>query len=49
MTTALSCATLAILISFSAGLLLARLSMTALLGCMPREHAAPVPAGERSE
>jgi hypothetical protein len=49
MTTALTCATLAILISFSAGWLLARLSMAALLVCMPHGGAARAPLGERSE
>jgi hypothetical protein len=49
MTTALTCATLAILISFSAGWLLARLSMAALLVCMPRDGAARPRLAERSE
>ncbi|MDE3136140.1 MAG: hypothetical protein KGL59_06180 [Acidobacteriota bacterium] len=49
MTIALICATLAILISFSAGWLLARLSMAALLVCMPQNGTAHAHLAERSE
>jgi hypothetical protein len=49
MTVALICATLGILISFSAGWLLARLSMTALLVCMPQVGAARPHLAQRSE
>jgi hypothetical protein len=49
MTIALICATLAILISFSAGWLLARLSMEALLVCMPQNGSTRAPLADRSE